>query len=407
MFWGTPETEEEIEEGQFLDTPLVIVEKDKDGDCIIAPSGIIHSRWAISPFTPEEQHSSSYWQQPKACKDGVDNGVHAQLENCERTLGSLLEPQGFMLQEKGFGCNPKFYKGESYSKKDFFKSTRAIDGFTKYRFVDEYEKLNKIGHGSYGIVYRACDKKTREIVALKKFSTKEGKEDPNSLMEFQILSSIHHPSIIEVKEVVVNNSLSPTKFMVMEYIEHDLKGLMEKSMVQPFSQSEVKCLMLQLFDGVKFLHDNGVVHRDLKPSNLLLNNCGELKICDFGMAKWFGSQPLKHIHEIVTLSYKAPELLFGAKEYSIAIDMWSLGCIMAELLTKKPLFLGQSRFDQINKICKVLGTPNRKIWPNFVNLLQVPSNMINQPFNKLREHFPSMAFVAKPTLTQKGFDLLN
>lgn len=284
---------------------------------------------------------------------------------------------------------------------------RNINMLQGCRSVDEFERLNKINEGTYGVVYRARDKKSGEIVALKKVKMEKEREGfpMTSLREINILLSFHHSSIVDVKEVVVGNSLDSI-FMVMEYMEHDLKGLME-TMKQPFSQAEVKCLMLQLLEGVKYLHDNWVLHRDLKTSNLLFNNRGELKICDFGLSRQYGSPLKPYTHLVVTLWYRAPELLLGAKEYSTAIDMWSLGCIMAELLAKEPLFNGKTEFDQLDKIFRILGTPNKGIWPGFTSLPGVKVNFVNQRFNKLREKFPPTPFSGRPTLSEKGFDLLN
>eukprot|EP01018_Ginkgo_biloba_P031574 Gb_15109 [translate_table: standard] len=292
---------------------------------------------------------------------------------------------------------------------------RTIDMLQGCRNVDEFERLNKIDEGTYGVVFRARDKKSGEIVALKKVKMEKEREGfpMTSLREINVLLSFHHPSIVDVKEVVVGSKLDNI-FMVMEYMEHDLKSFME-TMKQPFSQSEVKCLMLQLLEGVKYLHDNWVLHRDLKTSNLLLNNRGELKICDFGLARQYGSPLKTYTHMVVTLWYRAPELLLGAKKYSTAIDMWSLGCIMAELLAKEPLFTGKSEIDQLDKVFRTLGTPNEKIWPDFVNLPGVKCRFVKQPFldsimswyNKLREKFPAMSCSGRPTLSESGFDLLN
>ncbi|XP_024990098.1 cyclin-dependent kinase G-2-like isoform X5 [Cynara cardunculus var. scolymus] len=275
------------------------------------------------------------------------------------------------------------------------------------RSVDEFERLNKIDEGTYGVVYRAKDKKTGEIVALKKVKMEKEREGfpLTSLREINILLSFHHPSIVDVKEVVVGSNLDSI-FMVMEYMEHDLKALME-TMKQPFSQSEVKCLMLQLLEGTKYLHDNWVLHRDLKTSNLLLNNRGELKICDFGLARQYGSPLKPYTHLVVTLWYRAPELLLGAKEYSTAIDMWSLGCIMAELLSKQPLFNGKTEFDQLDKIFKTLGTPNETIWPGYSKLPGVKVNFVKHQYNLLRRKFPATSFTGSPVLSDAGFDLLN
>ncbi|KAJ8747320.1 hypothetical protein K2173_008251 [Erythroxylum novogranatense] len=260
---------------------------------------------------------------------------------------------------------------------------RSVNMLLGCRSVDEFERLNKIDEGTYGVVYRARDKKTGEVVALKKVKMEKEREGfpLTSLREINVLLSFHHPSIVDVKEVVVGSNLDSI-FMVMEYMEHDLKGLME-SMKQPFSQSEVKCLMLQLLEGIKYLHDNWVLHRDLKTSNLLLNN------------------------RVIWCACRAPELLLGAKQYSTAIDMWSLGCIMAELLSKEPLFNGKTEFDQLDKIFRTLGTPNETIWPGFSKLPGVKVNFVKHQYNLLREEIPATSFTGSPVLSDSGFDLLN
>lgn len=284
---------------------------------------------------------------------------------------------------------------------------RSVNMLQGCRSVDEFERLNKIDEGTYGVVYRARDKKTGEVVALKKVKMEKEREGfpLTALREINILLSFHHPSIVDVKEVVVGSSLDSI-FMVMEYMEHDLKALME-TMKQPFSQSEVKCLMLQLLSGIKYLHDNWVLHRDLKTSNLLLNNCGELKICDFGLARQYGSPLKPYTHLVVTLWYRSPELLLGAKQYSTAIDMWSLGCIMAEFLSKQPLFNGKTEFDQLDKIFRTLGTPNETIWPGYSKLPGVKVNFVKHQYNLLRKKFPATSFTGSPVLSDSGFDLLN
>ncbi|KAG5521904.1 hypothetical protein RHGRI_034205 [Rhododendron griersonianum] len=356
-------------------------------------------------------------------------------------------------------------------------SKRAVNMLKACRSVDVFEKLNKIDEGTYGVVYRAKDMDSGDIVALKKVKMEKEREGfpLTSLREINILLSFHHPSIVDVKEVVVGSALDSI-FMVMEYMDHDLKVFME-TMKHPFSQSEVKCLMLQLLGGVKYLHDNWVLHRDLKTSNLLLNNQGELKICDFGLARQYGSPLKPYTHLVVTLWYsvfgfakwgcvysfdipqpftpfavaycllelmvssyelgstrllvlRAPELLLGAKQYSTAIDMWSLGCIMAELLSKAPLFNGKTEFDQLDKIFRILGTPNETIWPGFSKLPGVKVNFVKHQlpalgdsglafwpplvtvsvlvwYNLLRRKFPATSFTGSPVLSDAGFDLLN
>ncbi|XP_056685171.1 cyclin-dependent kinase G-2 [Spinacia oleracea] len=278
------------------------------------------------------------------------------------------------------------------------------------RTVFDYEKLGKINEGSYGIVYKARDRVSGEMVALKKMKLGNQREGfpVYYLREINTLMSLNHPSIINVREVVVDDSAEgfDNIYMVMDYVEHDLKALMQ-ARKQHFRQSEAKCLMLQLLEGVEYLHDNWILHRDLKTSNLLLNNTGDLKICDFGMARQYGSPLKPYTSLVVTLWYRAPELLLGAKEYSTAVDMWSVGCIMAELLTNKPLFDGKSEVEQLDKIFRTLGTPTDKIWPEYSQLPGVKANFVHQPFNQLHKKFPRASFTGSPVLSDSGLDLLS
>ena len=219
------------------------------------------------------------------------------------------------------------------------------------RHVDRYEKLNHIEEGSYGVVFRAKESETGEIVAVKRLKMdKERDGFPiTSLREITTLMAARHPHVVNIREVVMGDVLTDV-YIVMDFVEHDLKSLLE-DMREPFLQSEVKTLMLQLCSAVAHMHLNWILHRDLKTSNLLMTNRGEMKIADFGLARYY-SKPVEHMTElVVTLWYRAPELLFGTKKYSTEIDMWSVGCIMAELLLKEPLFQGKSEIDQLIKVC--------------------------------------------------------
>ncbi|KAI8816079.1 kinase-like domain-containing protein [Fimicolochytrium jonesii] len=271
---------------------------------------------------------------------------------------------------------------------------------TSCRHVDNYEKLNRIEEGAYGVVYRARDKQTGEIVALKKLKLENEKNGfpVTSLREIHTLLLAKHPNIVNVKEIVVTPSMKGI-FIVMEFVEHDLKSLMG-TMSSPFLQSETKTLMLQLISAVACLHQNWIVHRDLKTSNLLMNNAGQMKVADFGLARRFGS-PLGHMTQlVVTLWYRAPELLLGAKEYSTAIDMWSIGCIFGELVNKEPLLAGRGEFDQLKRIFQLLGTPTERNWPGMAKLPGLKTfNFVTQPHNNLRSRFPY--------LTENGLNLMN
>lgn len=229
-------------------------------------------------------------------------------------------------------------------------------GIQGCRSVEEFACLNRIEEGTYGVVYRAKDKRTNEIVALKRLKMEREKEGfpITSLREINTLLKGQHPNIVTVREIVVGSNMDKI-FIVMDYVEHDLKSLMEtmKTKNQNFLPGEVKCLIKQLLQAIGHLHDNWILHRDLKTSNLLLSHKGILKVGDFGLAREYGS-PLKHYTSlVVTLWYRAPELLLCTKEYSTPIDMWSVGCIFGEFMLMGALFPGKSEIDQLNKIFKV------------------------------------------------------
>ncbi|XP_054464676.1 cyclin-dependent kinase 11B isoform X3 [Anoplopoma fimbria] len=283
-------------------------------------------------------------------------------------------------------------------KKELPKYLPALQGC---RSVEEFQCLNRIEEGTYGVVYRAKDKKTDEIVALKRLKMEKEKEGfpITSLREINTILKAQHPNIVTVREIVVGSNMDKI-YIVMNYVEHDLKSLME-TMKQPFLPGEVKTLMIQLLRGVRHLHDNWILHRDLKTSNLLLSHKGILKIGDFGLAREYGSPLKPYTPVVVTLWYRSPELLLGAKEYSTAVDMWSVGCIFGELLTQKPLFPGKSEIDQINKVFKDLGSPSEKIWPGYNELPAVKKMTFTEyPYNHLRKRFGAL-------LSDQGFDLMN
>ncbi|XP_076032899.1 cyclin dependent kinase 11B pitslre isoform X2 [Oratosquilla oratoria] len=272
------------------------------------------------------------------------------------------------------------------------------------RSVDEFECLNRIEEGTYGVVYRAREKATSQIVALKRLKMEKEKEGfpITSLREVNTLLKGQHENIVTVREIVVGSNMDKI-YIVMDYVEHDLKSLMEtmRQKKQMFTIGEVKTLMIQLLKAVAHLHDNWILHRDLKTSNLLLSHRGILKVGDFGLAREYGS-PLKgYTPIVVTLWYRAPELLLGAKEYSTHIDVWSVGCIFGELLGMEPMFPGKNELDQLNKIFKDLGTPSEKIWPGYPQLPVVKKTQFaDYPYNHLRERF-------KSRLSDQGFSLLN
>merc|ERR1719154_161776 len=273
------------------------------------------------------------------------------------------------------------------------------------RSVIEFSCLNRIEEGTYGVVYRARDKRTQEIVALKKLKMEKEKEGfpITSLREINTLLISQHPNVVPVREIVVGNMLDQI-YIVMDFLEHDMKSLMEtmRKKKQVFLPGEVKCLMVQLLRAIHHLHDNWILHRDLKSSNLLLSHNGILKVGDFGLAREYGSPLKAYTSIVVTLWYRAPELLLGMKQYSTHIDVWSIGCIFGELLLMEPLFPGKSEVDELNRIFKLLGTPSEKVWPGYKELPGVQKmKFIDSPNSRLREKFPDRM------LSDTGLELMK
>nr|POF13123.1 serine/threonine-protein kinase ppk23 [Quercus suber] len=272
------------------------------------------------------------------------------------------------------------------------------------RSVDRFERLNHIEEGSYGFVSRAKEESTGEIVAIKRLKlnpAQDGGFPVTALREIQTLNAAKHRHIVDLREVVASSSDSGDVYLVMDFIEHDLKTLQEE-MEEPFLPSETKTLLLQLASAVEYLHDHWILHRDLKTSNILLNNRGEIKLADFGMARFCGEPPPANLTQlVVTLWYRAPELLLGTGTYDSAVDMWSMGCIFGELLTRNPLLQGKNEVDQLSKIFELCGIPTKASWPGFKRLpnarsLRLPTRSTG---SVIRTKFP--------TLTNAGVALLN
>lgn len=232
--------------------------------------------------------------------------------------------------------------------------------------MERYEKLDKIGEGTYGIVYKARDKVTREIIALKKIRLEAEDEGipSTAIREISLLKELQHPNIVRLYDVVhTERKLT----LVFEYLDQDLKKYLdvcEGGMETPI----LKDFLYQLLRGVAYCHYHRVLHRDLKPQNLLINRQGDLKLADFGLARAFGIPVRSYTHEVVTLWYRAPDVLMGARRYSTPVDIWSIGCIFAEMANGRPLFAGTSEDNQLERIFASLGTPNEEIWPSVVDL---------------------------------------
>ncbi|KAF0915945.1 hypothetical protein E2562_000582 [Oryza meyeriana var. granulata] len=179
--------------------------------------------------------------------------------------------------------------------------------------------------------------------------------------EILILRRLDHPNIIKL-EGLVTSRMSCSLYLVFEYMEHDLAGLASFPGVK-FTESQVKCYMQQLLCGLEHCHSRHILHRDIKGSNLLIDNRGILKIADFGLASFFDPEQRHPLtSRVVTLWYRPPELLLGATNYGVAVDLWSTGCILAELYAGKPIMPGRTEVEQLHKIFKLCGSPSEDYW---------------------------------------------
>nr|CAD7405899.1 unnamed protein product [Timema poppensis] len=232
--------------------------------------------------------------------------------------------------------------------------------------MEQYCKIEKIGEGTYGVVYKAIDNTNGNTVALKKIRLETEAEGVPStaIREISLLRELDHPNIVKLLEVV---PCDKKLYMVFEYLLLDLKKFLDMNRtLLPISL--VKSYTFQLLSAISFCHAHKVLHRDLKPQNLLIDHTGYIKLADFGLARGFGIPVRTYTHEVVTLWYRAPEILLGAKFYTTSVDIWSLGCIFAEMMMKRALFPGDSEIDQLFRIFRTLGTPDESVWPGVSKL---------------------------------------
>jgi len=232
-----------------------------------------------------------------------------------------------------------------------------------------YEKIEFLGEGQFATVYKAKDVETDAIVAVKKIkvgSQAEAKDGINrtALREIKLLQELKHNNIIGLLDVFGYKS---NVSLVFDFMDTDLEVIIKDTSIV-LTPSHVKAYTLMTMQGLEYLHNSWILHRDLKPNNLLINSDGVLKIGDFGLAKFYGSPNRIYTHQVVTRWYRSPELLFGARMYSTGVDMWAIGCIIAELLLRVPFLPGESDLDQLTRIFHTLGTPTEQTWPGVTSL---------------------------------------
>ncbi|XP_078677274.1 cyclin-dependent kinase 17-like isoform X14 [Branchiostoma floridae x Branchiostoma belcheri] len=230
-------------------------------------------------------------------------------------------------------------------------------GFGK---MESYTKLDKLGEGTYATVFKGKSKLTDNLVALKEIRLEHEEGAPcTAIREVSLLKDLKHANIVTLHDIIhTEKSLT----LVFEYLEKDLKQYMDDC-GNIMSMTNVKLFLYQLLRGLNYCHRRRILHRDLKPQNLLINEKGELKLADFGLARAKSVPTKTYSNEVVTLWYRPPDVLLGSTEYSTPIDMWGVGCIFYEMSAGRPLFPGSTVEDELHLIFKTLGTPTAETWP--------------------------------------------
>ncbi|KAI4640603.1 hypothetical protein J4E93_008193 [Alternaria ventricosa] len=259
---------------------------------------------------------------------------------------------------------------------------RRFKGCSK---IGEYEMMKKLGEGTFGEVHMARQKATGSIFALKKILMHNEKDGfpITALREIKLLKMLSHDNVLKLEEMAVERPKTEGRkrailYMVTPYADHDLSGLLDNPEVQ-FKEAQIKCYMLQLFKGLRYLHDNHILHRDMKAANLLINNRGRLQIADFGLARHYdeavpqrgrgnGEAKREYTTLVVTRWYRPPELLLQLRKYTPAIDMWGAGCVFGEMFKRKPILAGQSDIHQAQIIFELVGSPNDDSMPGWRDL---------------------------------------
>jgi len=265
---------------------------------------------------------------------------------------------------------------------------------------EKYEKLEKLGEGTFGVVYKAKNIYTKEEVALKKIRKQQDEEGvPSSaLREIALLKELQHVNVIRLIEVI--NTIKKLT-LVFEYVPRDLKKIIDDTNEgKGLNKLTIKSYLYQLLKGIAHIHKHKILHRDLKPGNLLVTDSGIVKIADFGLARGCGIPVTNYSNEVVTLWYRPPDVLLGNKDYMMTIDIWSIGCIFAEMVSGKALFAGLNDNDQAKKIFRIIGTPTEKDYPGLSKMPDWNPELFEvYPAQDLKQYVPN--------IEEEGFKLLQ
>ena len=251
--------------------------------------------------------------------------------------------------------------------------------------MNKYKIIRQIGDGTYGNVFEAINTETNERVAIKKLKNKINSwNECIEQNEVRVLRKLNNENLVKLMEVIREQNSDVS--YIFEYCDCNLYDLIQKNRKQNIflSEPKIRNIIYQVTCGINYLHSQGIMHRDLKPENVLINiNNNSVKIADFGTAKEIPkySNNKSLTDYVCTRWYRAPECVLKSTSYNEKIDIWAIGCIMAELYNLKPIFPGNDEFDQINKICKIIGTPEYNSWPEGYLMMQ-KLNLRFQNFDK-------------------------
>ncbi|KAI5440116.1 probable serine/threonine-protein kinase At1g54610 [Lathyrus oleraceus] len=349
-----------------------------------------------------EKASSQVFQRVEEKNKHLDDDNKSQRHRCKTISSDIGERKPIMsriLSVQNFSGDQCVDSGWPVWLSSV--AAEAIKGWVPRR-ADTFEKLDQIGQGAYSSVHKAIDRETGKYVALKKVRFSSGDVESVRFMarEIYIMRQLNHPNILKLEGLVTSRT-STSLYLVFEYMEHDLAGLAARPGTK-FTEPQIKCYMKQLLSGLEHCHGKGVLHRDIKGSNLLVDNKGNLKIGDFGLATVYEpNSKVPLTSRVVTLWYRAPELLLGATDYGIGIDMWSVGCILAELLVGKPIMPGRTEVEQMHKIFKLCGSPSEEYWQRtklpYATSFK-PQNSYQRQIANTFNNFPSTALTLVDTL---------
>lgn len=276
-------------------------------------------------------------------------------------------------------------------------------GEMEARFDARYEILEKaaIGEGAYGRVYKARQLNTGRVVAMKKMKLDQEDEGipSTAIREIALLKELAHENVVRLLDIFCSTAKLT---LVFEFVDNDLKTYMKSLRGQHLSPDAVRRLTFQLCRGIEFCHASRILHRDLKPQNLLIDGRLRLKIADFGLARAYTLPVPKYTHEVVTVWYRAPEILLGCSLYSVPVDLWSVGCVMGEMATGQPLFPGDSEIGTLFKVFQKLGTPSPEAWPG---IAEVPE--FKPSFPRWRKKGWENIRNTKSQIGAEGIDLLD